>query len=235
MRCSEARKLISDYVDNNLKTSQRASLEQHLHSCPGCQQLLKDFQGIVKSAKELEEFSPSDQLWKKIKAKLRTEQQEVIIPQFRKREWYHLLFIPPKLKYALSAVLVLVVVISAVTFGLWYWKGREVLRGNNLQRYTLAKLEKAERHYKLAIKALAEAVSAQEESIDPQAAEVFRTNLRIIDASIKACKQAILSEPDNIGARNYLLAAYREKLDLLNDMMEIKRKYFPKKRLGKTL
>lgn len=235
MRCSGARKLISDYVDNNLKTSQRASLEQHLRDCPDCQQLLIEFQGIVRSAKELEEFSPSDQLWGKIKTRLKTEKQEVIVPQFPNREWYHLLFRPPKLKYALSAALVLVVVIGAVTFGFWYWKGRGVLGGNNLQRYTLAKLEKAERHYKLAIKALAEVVTAQEESIDPQAAEVFRINLRIIDASIKTCKQAVMSEPENIEARNYLLAVYREKLDLLNSMMEIKRKFPPEKMLGRAL
>ena len=54
-------------------------------------------------------------------------------------------------------------------------------------------------------------------------AEVFRNNLKIIDASIIACRQIVLQQPDNIDARGFLLAAYREKVDFLQEMMEVGR------------
>jgi hypothetical protein len=54
-------------------------------------------------------------------------------------------------------------------------------------------------------------------------AEVFRKNLKIIDASIIDCRQIVLQQPDNIDARSFLLAAYREKVDFLQEMMEVGR------------
>ena len=220
MKCLTARKLISGYIDNDLKPNQISSLEQHLESCPNCKKLLKDFRKIANRSKELEKLSPPGQTWFKIQAGLREEKQVFEVPSSRKREWF--IFYPVKLRYAFSAALLLVVIASVVIFGPKFWNRGRVLPETNRQQYALAKLEEAEHHYQLAIKALWEAVSSQEESFDPQVAEVFRTNLNIINASISACKQAVLSEPDNLEARNYLLAAYRGKMDFLDKMMAVK-------------
>ena len=59
-------------------------------------------------------------------------------------------------------------------------------------------------------------------------AAIFRTNLAVVDASINACKKAVLSDPDDIESRNYLLAAYREKTNLLTEMMGVTGKPFRK-------
>lgn len=235
MKCSKARKMINDYMDDNLDPKKNATLERHLESCPDCQMFLKDFQRIVKSAQELEDVSPSAQTWLKIKARLKAEAQTVLAPEIQKRKWFDFLFYQPKLKYAFSSALLLAVIVGAVTMGIRYWKGREALWRNDRQQYTLAKLEEAERHYRLAIKALAEAVSSQKESIDPQVAQIFRTNLEIVDASIKACKNAVLDEPENIEVRNYLLFVYREKLDLLDEMIATESISSQRGELGKTL
>jgi len=235
MRCSATRKLISDYIDGNLYSRKRLSLERHLEGCLDCQQLLKDFQGIAEKAKELEKLSPSPQTWLRIKARLETEEQKVQARQPQKREWLNFLFYQPRLKYALSSALVLISIISAAIFGLRYWQGKEVPGRDGLQKYTLAKLDEAERHYQLAIKALMEAASAQEGNLDPQVAEVFQKNFEIIDSSIITCKEAVRLEPDNIETRNYLLASYMEKVDLLNEMMDIKKKSTLRKGLEITL
>jgi len=229
MRCSKAKKLISDYIDRNLKVRQNTSLEKHLDVCPDCRKLLKDFQKIANSAKEIEELAPSDKTWLKIMARLRPEEKKMLVFQPQKREKFSLLFSPPKLKYALSAAVLLVFIVCAGIVGLHYFGGKDVLSGEDLQRYTLAKLDEAEHHYQLAIKALWEAVSAQEENVDPQIAEVFKKNLELIDSSIVACRQIVLHEPGNINARKYLLAAYREKVDVLEEMMEIKETSSPKR------
>lgn len=235
MRCSKARKLISDYVDDNLDPKKNSTLERHLEACPDCEMFLKDFQRIVESAKELEKISPSAQAWLKIKARLKAETQTVLTPEIQKRKWFDFLIYQPKLKYALASVLLLAVIIGAVTLGIRYWKGRDALWRDSNQQYTLAKLEEAEFHYQLAIKALAEAVSSQREILEPQIAQIFRTNLEIIDVSIEACKKAVLHEPENLEARNHLLFAYRGKLDLLDEMIATKLTSSRKGELEKTL
>lgn len=229
MRCSKARKLISEYIDGSLQTRKSASVEQHLDVCPDCRHLLEDFEAIVEDAKKLEEHAPSDQTWLKIKAGLKPEEQKVLAFKPRKRAWFSLIFSPPKLKYALSSAVILAFIVGVVIIGLRHWTGRDFLDRGDLQKYTLAKLDEAEHHYQKAIKALGEAISAQEGQMDPQIAQVFKSNLEVIDSSIMACRQMVLQNPENIDARNYLLAAYRGKMNFLNEMMETKQASFPRR------
>jgi hypothetical protein len=235
MKCSKAKRLISDYIDNSLKKRQSARLEKHLHACSDCRKILEDFREIAKNARELEEATPSQDTWLKIRKRLTPEEQKIFTLHPQKRTWFGYLFFPPKVKYALSAALLLVFVGSAVIIGLKYSEGNGILGKKDAMKYTLAKLDKAEWHYKEAIKALWEAVSAQEGNLTIQVAEVFRKNLKIIDSSIMACRETVLQEPENIDARNFLLAAYREKVDFLQEMMEIGRPPSPKKEVRKVI
>ncbi len=235
MRCSKAKRLISDYIDNCLKKRQRIRLEKHLLTCSACRKVLEDFHEIAKSAKGLEELTPSQKTWLKIRERLTPEEQRVLTLHPQKRTWFGYLFFPPRLKYALSAALLLVFVASAVTIGLKYSEGNGILGKKDPMKYTLAKLDEAERHYKKAIRALWEAVSAQKGNFSKEVAEVFRKNLKIIDSSIIACREIVLQEPENIDARNFLLAAYREKVDFLQEMMEIGRPLSPKKEVRKVI
>ena len=223
MRCSKAKRLISDRMDGRVSERLNVDLEQHLGSCMDCKKFFEDFQEIVERAKNLENLKPSGQSWLKIRAKLETEEQKVLTVRKQKRGRLSLLFQPPRLKYASIGALLAAFIIFVGLFGLQYWGDRSYQEGEDLQKYTLAKLNEAERHYQLAIKALWEAVSAQGGADDPQVAEVFKTNLDIIDSSIAAFRQLILQEPDNNEARLYLLAAYREKVDFLNRMIEAKK------------
>lgn len=232
MRCAQARRWISDGIDGHLGTKKRAALKEHLQSCPDCQSVLEDLKNVVKKAHELEELSPSSQAWLRIQSRLKTEAQSDQTPAFEKKKWFDFLLTQPKLKYALSAALLLVIALGLVVLGLRYGKG--IFGGVDPQQYTLSKLKEAERHYQKAIKALAEAVSVQQEGLDPEVAGIFRMNLEIIDASIAACKRAVLNEPENIEARDYLLYAYSKKLDLLDEMAAIKSTVSPE-REGKEI
>lgn len=218
MKCQTAKKWISEYIDGALDAAKKAQLDEHCTQCADCQKLLDDFQTISSSAKELDTFSPPESTWNKIQEKMATEDQEVLrlVPQ--KQSWFSL----PRLSYVLSAVLLVVFLSLVFIYGPKYWSGQAIVPELENQHYTMAKLKEAEHHYQLAIKALSEAAIAQKEELDPQVAEVFRTNLELIDQSINACRQAVLSEPNNIESRNYLLAAYKEKANLLNEIMAVK-------------
>ena len=85
---------------------------------------------------------------------------------------------------------------------------------------TLAKLDEAEGYYMKAIGSLSEVFASQQGALVPEVAEMFARNLEVIDASIQACRQAVLEEPDDLQARNFLLAAYMEKVSFLNAALE---------------
>jgi len=227
--------LISDYIDDNLDVKDKSTLEQHLEDCPDCQLLLKEFKGILEEAQELEGYDPSHLGWLKVKAKLETETKTVKTPAFERRKWFDFSFGQPTLKHALSAALILAIVVGTTTLGVRYWKGRDLLQAKKSTQYTLAKLEEAERHYQQASKALAEAFASQKESLSPEVAIVLQAHLEIIDFSIEACRRAAFSDPNNVEVRNYLLYAYSKKIELLGQMVNIKSASSEEREADKTL
>lgn len=232
MKCLTARKWISEYIDGELDAAHKATLEEHCAQCADCQKLMKDFQKITSRAKELDPHSPPETIWAKIQEKIPPQEQEVWTLPSQKQSWFRL----PRRSYVLSAALLLVVVAGLVfIYGPRFWSDQAFVPELNSRQYTLAKLEEAEQHYQLAIKALSEAAAAQKEQLDPQVAEVFRTNLAIIDQSIASCKQAVLSDPDDIESRKYLLAAYKEKTDLINEIMAVTDAPSPQRGLEETI
>lgn len=231
MKCLTAKKWISEYIDGDLDAAKKAKLDQHCAQCADCQKLFVDFQTISSSAKELDTFPPPESTWGKIQEKMTAEEQEVLTLTPQKQSWFSL----PRLSYVLSAVLLVIFLSLVFIYGPRYWSGKAVVPELENQQYTMAKLEEAEHHYQLAIKALNEAAMAQREQLDPQIAEVFRTNLELIDQSINACRQAVLTDPNDIESRKYLLAAYKEKANLLNEIMAVKDTSFPERETEETI
>ncbi len=221
MRCTRARKQISHLIDGNIAARERTRLKKHLACCPDCGKLFEEFQKIASGARELEKLSPSPRVWLKIKERLQPEEQRVISFEARRKTRLAPFFSRPHFKWVLSAALLLVAIIAGLTVGLLYRAGEDVLKSRDPRAYALIKLDEAEAHYQKAIEALMEAVSGQEGHLDSRLIEVFQTNLRVIDATLQACRQAVLQEPGNIDARNILLAAYRGKLDFLQGMVEL--------------
>lgn len=214
MRCSVNKQKISDYVDNELSSAEKQYLEKHLDGCSECQKLHEDFRKIKADAKGLAEFSPSGQTWFKIASGIKEKQNEVFHPTpVRQRRF---VFSPNSLGWVVSAALLLVIIVGAVTI-----VPRLTPPAADSQQYVVSKLEEAEHYYQKAVDALWEAVSVQKENFDPQLYAVFQKNLNIIDESISACKEAVLSRPNNLDSRNYLLAVYKEKRTLLEDMMDV--------------
>jgi hypothetical protein len=96
-------------------------------------------------------------------------------------------------------------------------KGQTVLaRKADSAGYTLGKLDEAERYYQLAVRSLGEAFSAKRGELPPGAFEVFEKNLSVVDKTIDACRLAVKAQPYDLEARNFLLAAYMDKVSLLD-------------------
>jgi hypothetical protein len=216
MKCAKAKKWISQYIDGDLDTDRASSLEKHLETCKDCQKFLKDFRRIKQTARDLARSDPSGQTWFRIQARLKQKTQAPV-PEPRVR----FLFFPARLQYTVSAAILLFIVIGAVVIGLRVWNREGSLNGYSGQEFALAKLQEAEQHYKLAIKALWEVVQTQKEYIDPKVAETFRINLELIDATLADCRRAIQSDPGDLDSQYYLFAVYKKKAELLDNMIEI--------------
>lgn len=214
MRCSANKQKISDLVDNELNSTESQYLKKHLDGCSECQKLYEDFTKIKKEAKGLAEFSPSGQTWFKIASGIKDKQNEVLRPvRVGQRRF---VLSPNSFGWVLSAALLLVIIVGAVTL-----VPQLKTPISSSDQYVVSKLEEAELYYQKAIDALWEAVSVQEENFDPQLFAVFQKNLNIIDESITACKNAVLGRPNSLDSRNFLLAAYKEKRALLENMMVV--------------
>jgi len=214
MRCSKARRLISEYLDGELDSRRERSLRAHCAACADCRELLADFSAVVKEAGHLSAPAPSDAVWSKIRARLDAEKRDVRLAAASRRPGRGFFAFQPAVRYALTVAVVLAVVAGGIFLGTRHW-GRSD---------PLAKLKEAEHHYQLAIKALDEALASQKNGVDPELARVLSRNLQVINATIAACEQAVRQDPNDLGARTYLLAAYGEKVNFLNDLMEMRKK-----------
>ncbi len=223
MRCRKAQEYISRSVDGELAGGEAARLERHLESCGECRALLEDFRKIVGGATELERPEPSDRVWRNIRTGLAAADVKPLVEgiSLEPRPSFGLGSL--SLRYAGVAALAIVLVVSGVVIGTRLGRPRLPVGPEAGEKYTLAKLDEAEGYYQQAIKSLAEAFASQKGVLVPQVAELFDRNLAVIDATIQACRRAVLEEPDDLQARSYLLAAYTEKVTLLDSALDLQR------------
>ena len=224
MKCSDAHKLMGDYLEGVLAPEESGRLREHLESCADCQELLEDFDDIARQARELPRIEPSDAAWPAILRRVRAARIEAAAPLSPRRKWFAAIFAPGRLVYTGAAALLLLAVVGGIV--LTRRPANSITGLSEQDRFTLAKVEEAEKYYKLAIQALGEAVGSPRSGLDPQVAAVFEQNLRVIDAAIQACQNAVTKAPSDLTARVYLLGAYKNKVEFLDNVIEVK-KYSP--------
>jgi tetratricopeptide (TPR) repeat protein len=225
MKCSKAQELIGDLLEGTIGSDDKTRLDEHCEKCPDCREIRTDFGAIAEQAKGLSKFEPAEGLWPRILAGVRADRREKAARKIQTVSWPERLFGRGRPRYAFAAALaLLLVVIGGAVVALKPWKtgtGPAPLGG---EAYTMAKLEEAESHYKLAIQALTEAVSGQKNGLDPQMAALFEKDLKVIDEAILACRSAVASDPSDVTARVYLLGAYKEKVDFLDNIIDVHKK-----------
>jgi tetratricopeptide (TPR) repeat protein len=235
MRCHQARRLISEYVDGSLKAGKAAGLEQHVRTCVACRELLGDFRAMAEAAPGLAGPEPGDYIWLKIRRRLSAPEAGSAAASDKAPRAWSFGWSSPALRFAGAAALALILIASGIIVGTRLGRRGSLAIPRNSEKYTLAKLDEAEGYYKKAIASLGEAFASQKGMMVMQAAEMFEKNLAVIDATIQACRQAVLKEPDDLQARNYLLAAYLDKVHILDTALEFSGKNPAAVKRGTTL
>lgn len=215
MRCSKAQRLISDHVDNLLEIKDIRSLENHMQECSDCRDLLVEMESIANNAREIKDMEPSKDLWPEIKRQVLQKNQKTGLPG--KSLFENFSFYSRRPAFALSALLVIIILIPLIYFGF----PPSGIQDNNQERIALEHFRIAEQHYRVAIEALYRALESRDVELSPELAAVFKANLEIIDDSIRICKAAVEKQPGNPVANRLLLVCYNKKIDLLNEIKEI--------------
>jgi len=219
MRCSKARAWISDAVDGALEATRAAELEKHIETCEECRGLREDLTKIVGGARRLAALQPSDAVWFRIRQAVERPggaTAEVDRPE-------PLRFWVARHRFALCAAVLLVAVATVLLFVGDRRDPNSPAEVQTLDEYTLVKLDEAQRHYKLAIDSLNDAIAAQPGQIDPDIEKTFEQNLQVVDASIRACESAARLHPRNLETHTFLLASYRQKVEMLTDLFDQRR------------
>jgi len=79
-------------------------------------------------------------------------------------------------------------------------------------------IARTEREYHNAIKLLDQAIARRKDELDPGVIEQYQASLALIDKSIADSRRVLRDHPTDPAARQFLLAAYARKVDLMQDI-----------------
>jgi len=219
MKCTQAHELIGELLEGTIREEDRRALEEHLESCPDCRDLLADFQEIKTQAAALPRIEPSAAVWPNVLNAVRRERRERSARAVLSVSWWDRLFAPGRPRYALAAALALVLVVGGALLILPSRKPVVAAASSgDGGEYAMAKLQEAEIHYRLAIRALSDAAAGQQTGLDVKTMEAL---------DIASCREAVLRDPRNVEARVYLLGAYKGKGSLKTSSKRRKNRPLP--------
>ena len=198
MTCAELRLRFDDYVGGRLSDAEAAALESHLESCAACEALLESEAAPVEAIRSLPRaVSPREDLWPGIGARLSPRE-----PALRRR-----VAVP---RWILAAAAALLVAVSSGATALLLNRGTS--RPPVLPSSRLAALEA---EYIAATQDLAGALERARSRLAPETLASIEKSLSLIDAALDESRQALARDPGNEGLRMLVVAAWRQKVDLL--------------------
>jgi anti-sigma factor RsiW len=199
---------LSEYLDDELGTSERAEVETHLRGCVTCRTDLEALRRVVARAAALPDVSPDTDLWSGIASKIGAPRAGTSGKQPRR-----FAFTLPQLIAASLALMVL--------SGGMVWLARlggpqsdfPTTTATGPAAVTLASF--ADSAYDAAIADLQKALETDRARLDQETLRVLEENLGTIDRAINQCRAALAADPANVYLNTYLAETLARKLSLL--------------------
>lgn len=195
MTCQELRTRADGYARGELDAKESAAFEAHLATCSACESVLLATVGAPPGIAGLpRSIEPAADLWPAIRAR-------VTQPRGASRR-----IAAPRWALAAAAV-VLVAVSSGLTAMLLTSGGPPAV----VTRYIRA----LEAQYSAVSQDLSGALEQARSRLSPATMATIERNLRIIDAALDETRQALARDPGNEALGQMVVAAWRQKVDLL--------------------
>jgi hypothetical protein len=198
-----------------LEGESRPEVVRHAAACPFCSVILSDLELIRSEASSLALDEPPSSVWANVRAQLAA--QGLIREQVSWRRW----FAWGNLEHTAAPLgaLACLVIFSAVLLV----PSASMDRSRTASWVSLKDRDAVAAHVlKVEDEDLASMVSnlekdfnARQASLAPTVKETYLQGLKSLDESISECRASVQQEPGNTLAREYLVAAYTQKAEVL--------------------
>jgi anti-sigma factor RsiW len=201
------REKLNDYVDDVLSADERREVEALLAHNPDAQAEVAFLKQLAQDCAQLPRvMAPKHDLWPSVADKV---VQKPVLPW---RRWA---------SFAAAAVL-LVAASSAMT--VLYMKQsmgipQVAVQAPKETSPALAAFHASEQSYSTAIAQLTETLYQRREALAPETVVAIETNLKVIDEAIRASRLALDADPHNQASVHTILAMYKRKVDLLQQIV----------------
>lgn len=202
---------LSEYLDGELDTQERVTLEAHLGGCAECRATLDELRGVVARAKGLEDRPPKADLWPGIDARLAPGRRPgVSRDSTSHRVARRFTFSVPQLIAASIAIVLL------SGSGMWLaLQPRQQQQRPAAQNRAIITPAGWTGRTDAAIADLQDVLTRNESRLDTATVRVVRQNLAVIDKAIAEARRALEADPANTYLNLHLADTMRRKLDLL--------------------
>jgi anti-sigma factor RsiW len=214
---------LSEYLDGDLLTGERAALEQHLLGCADCRTMLAELRRVVARAQALDDTPPASDLWPAIARRIGSSSGADVpdvINLSARRARRRVSFTLPQLAAAGIALMLVsggvvwqavhraptsVAVTPAPTPIASAPDGVPVVFGDN-------------EPYDQVIARLERLLVEHRGALDTVTARILEKNLEIIDRAIAESRAALAADPANVYLNHHLARTMRRKVDLLRQV-----------------
>jgi len=213
MTCQDVQPRLSEYVDGDLSSDDRARIDLHLGTCAQCRGMLQDLGRLRRAASTLGPIAPPDHAWLQIAGQVRLDRSSDRVPAASRAGR----------RRAIAQWIGLAAALVVVTIGAHYFlritPAPSTAPGNPPPTATVEaiaeELRLATRHYERAITELETLAKSNSNALDAQMAETLRQNIATINAAINESQTALVESPGSESARESLFEALRRKVIVL--------------------
>lgn len=201
---------LSEYLDDELRGSERAMLEAHLERCEDCQQTLAGLRRVVLRARSLEDRPPAADLWAGIAERIGAPGRRVV---------------PLRRRFALSVPQLLAAGIALAALsasGAWMLHPAATTvvvqpapAAPGGTAVTPVALPAAAQSYAAAVDDLERVLEQGRGRLDSATVRVLEQNLALIDRAIADARRAVAADSANVYLNTHLAETMRRKVDLL--------------------
>ena len=201
-----------------------AALEAHAEGCAICAEEVRAWKSLSVTAKELQDYSPSPELWTRIERAL-IEENARKTRRYESKRWFSF---SPNISVgwqtALAGALVLILTVSVSWIVLRPPDVKPAKEDSSLLKSAaLKEVESAESAYEKAIDKLdAEAKPQLDTPATPLMAN-YHEKLLLLDSAIDDLRAQAGMNPSNAQLRYQLLAMYQEKQRTLEEVLEARK------------
>ena len=203
---------LSEYLDGELKGTERAFLEAHLERCEECAEALAGLRQVVRRARSLEDRPPAADLWTGIAERIGAPPRRAAVSRQR------------RFSFSLPQLLAAGIALAVLSAG-GAWVLHPVSLTVSVQPEprapaatvpaTTVGTPSLARSYDTAVDDLERILAEGRGQLDTATVRVLEENLALIDRAIGQARRAVAADSANVYLNTHLAETMRRKIDLL--------------------